>query len=406
MSSAPRFPRSQRPPADATTKATGTPGQLPRIDNPLDALFPVTDAMWASMKHEYTNGREKGQTTHVPFIDKHFTWMPGYTNVITGWPGHGKTELYYQLLLYRAVFAGKKTAIYSPENGRPQDIYDGLIHSLTGRNPDRDWARKLSLKDYALAKDFIREHFVVVSPPRGMGKTPGHILAYFEAAIAHFGVDHSLFDPWNKADHSAQVGMGGIEAYLIGVLDMCTSWAADTRQHLVITAHPKRLEGMAFGNSRAVPDGAAISGGQTWENMALVIGAVHRPNKHIEGDTSVELYWHKVKSHKLVGHPGSVGTIAPGESMPAVLVTFDWKTNRYYFNGWTPFNDPLAYEVWGGTFEEDRPAQRLLSEPVADSTPAPAPTWRSGSQLPQGEESPHQLAAEFTGRGRIVTVAR
>lgn len=390
-----KFPRSTRPPADPTTKATGTPGLLPRIDNPVDALFPLIEPMWDSMKYEYANGREKGQTTHVPSIDKHFTWMPGYTNVITGWPGHGKTEFYYQLLLYRAVFAGKKTAIYSPENGRPQDIYDGLIHSLTGRNPDRDWARKLPLHAYALAKDFIREHFVVVNPPRGMGKTPGHILAYFEAAITHFGVDHSMFDPWNKADHSAQVGMGGIEAYLIGVLDLCTSWAADTRQHLVITAHPKRLEGMAFGNARAVPDGAVISGGQTWENMAYVIGTVHRPHKHVEGDTSVELYWHKVKSHKLVGHPGSVGTAPAGET-PAVLVTFDWQTNRYYFNGWTPFNNPLAYDVWGGTYEENRPAQRPLAEPAANSAPTLAPTWRNGTELPEGED--------FTGKGRIITL--
>lgn len=396
-----KFPRSNRP-ADPTTKGLGTPGLLPHIDNPLAALFPITDEMGASMDYELEHGKEKGQTTHVPAIDKHFTWMPGYTNVITGWPGHGKTELYYQLLLYRAVFTGKKTALYSPENGRPQDIYEGLMHSLTGRNPDKDWAPRYRLtgRDNKLARDFIRDHFVVVSPPRGMGKTPGHILAYFEAAIAHFGVDHCMYDPWNKSDHSAQGSMGGIEAYLIGVLDMCTSWAAETRQHLVITAHPKRLEGMAFGNSRAVPDGAAISGGQTWENMAYVIGAVHRPHKHIEGDTSVELYWHKIKSHKLVGHPGSVGT-APAGEVPAVLVTFDWRTNRYYFNGWTPFNNPLAYEMWGGAFEEDRPAQRLLTEPAIDTTPTPAPTWRNGSELPTGE----QLTADFNPNGRIITLA-
>ena len=78
-----------------------------------------------------------------------------------------------------------------------------------------------------------------------------------------------------------------------------------------------------------------------------------------------------------------------------MLVTFDWQTNRNYFNGWTPFNSPLAYEVWGGTYEEDRPAQRLLAEPAADSTPAPAPTWRNGTELPEDED--------FTGKGRVIS---
>ena len=54
------------------------------------------------------------------------------------------------------------------------------------------------------------------------------MVRYFEAAVAKFGVSHYLLDPWNKADHSAMNGMGGIEAYLVNTLGQLPDWTVDT----------------------------------------------------------------------------------------------------------------------------------------------------------------------------------
>lgn len=305
--------------------------------DPAAALRPLNEETWQRMERDYQHGRVKGETTHLPELDEHFKWMPGYCNVWTGWPGDGKTEFIYQLLLLRAVFKRKKSAIFSPENMPEEHIYDQLIHALTSQNPDQSWRNCLPLNRYLLAKEFIRDHFIVVYPNKGMGRTPQHLLEYFEAAIATYGVSHCLLDPWNKVDHSAMNALGGYEPYLVNVLGQLTDWTVDTKQSLTITAHPKRLDGMKFGQARPIPDGTSISGGQTWENMAHVIGTVYRPYKHYPKDDplfrAVAIYLHKVKSHKLVGFPGSIGQ---GSEHPEVDLTYDWQQARYLINGVSP----------------------------------------------------------------------
>jgi hypothetical protein len=334
--------------ADPSSKGKGAAGVLPYIENPAGALQPLDDTLWGKMEHDYQHGRLKGQTTHVPALDYRFKWMPGYTNVITGWPGHGKSQLFFELLLLRAIFDGKKSAIYPAENLPAELFYDELIHTLTGKNPDRSLSvgQRLPLNEYRRAKDFIRDHIYAVAPPRGYPRTPSHMLGYFEAAIAKYGVEHCMIDPWNKCDHTAQGKMGGIEAYLIHTLGLCTDWSMDTGQCLVITAHPRRLEGMEYGKSRQVPDGSSISGGQTWENMAHIVGAVHRPNKHDEADNSLEIYIHKVKSTKLVGYPGHIGRPGPEGMMPDTRITFDRATNRYLWNDWSPLDRPIVRQLY------------------------------------------------------------
>jgi len=358
---------------DFTTPAlaTGPPADTTRPD-PGGALRPLDAATWGRMQHDYHHGRVKGETTYLPALDEHFKWMAGYCNVWTGWPGDGKTEFIYQLLLLRAVFKRKKSAIFSPENMPEEQIYDQLIHALTGQNPDRSWAGHLALNRYELAKEFVREHFIVVYPGKGMGRTPQHLLGYFEAAIAKYGVSHCLLDPWNKVDHSAMNALGGYEAYLTNVLGQLTDWTVDTKQSLTITAHPKRLDGMKYGQARPIPDGTSISGGQTWENMAHVIGTVYRPYKHLPRTDplfrAVAIYLHKIKSHKLVGFPGSIGE---GSERSDISLNYDWQQARYLLNGVSPLACATAEGFYIPAAERNAHHAVPATQPPA---PRPLPT--------------------------------
>jgi hypothetical protein len=358
---------------DPTASGLGAAGVLPRIDNPEAALQPLTPELWARMEHDYHHGREKGQSCHIPELNRYFKWMPGYTNVITGWGGHGKSQFFFELLLLRAVFDGKKSAVWPSENLPAERFYDGLIHTLTGLNPDRSWSPHLPLAEYRRATDFVREHFVVVAPPMGMPYTPAHLLAYFEAAIAKYGVEHCMLDPWNKCDHSALGRMGGIEPYLIHTLGLCTQWSQTTRQSLIITAHPKRLEDMGFGKTRPVPDGASISGGQTWENMAHYIGAVHRPYKHLEGDNRAAFYSHKVKDEKLVASTGSVGANYADNTPPSVPLIFDTVSNRYRWGHQrlNPLDSPDVRQLYTATL--DTSAEQLSADWSPNGRPVTLP---------------------------------
>jgi len=193
----------------------------------------------------------------------------------------GKTEWVYQMLLLRAVLAGKKSAIYSPENMPEEHIYNQLIHSLTGQNPDRDWRNCLPLHRYKLARDFVREHFVVVHPGRRQGRTPADLVRCFETAVAKDGVSQCLLDPWNKADHSALGIMGGYEPYLVNTLGMLTDWSIDTGQSLTITAHPRQLPDMKHGQARPIPDSSHIAGGQRYLCPSHARHHPHRQPQHL-----------------------------------------------------------------------------------------------------------------------------
>jgi hypothetical protein len=348
---------------------TGGEKLPPKID-PQSALLHLDEATWERMEHAYNYGLEKGDTCHIKELDPHFKWMKGYLNVWTGWMNEGKTEWVYQLLLLRAVLAGKKSALYSPENMPEEQIYDQLIHSLAGQNPDRDWQSCLPMARYKMARDFVREHFIVVYPRRGMGRTPKDLLGYFETAAAKFNTSHCFIDPWTKADHSAMASMGGDAPYLSHVLGDFSDWTTDTGQSLIITAHPRQLPDMKHGQARPIPDSSHVAGGQGWENIPHVAATYYRPWKHLGSSnplySEVAIYVKKVKSRKLVGVPGSIGD---GSENPDIRITYDWRTARYYINGVSPLDCRAAEECY--LPDEELRARDEMRAPLPPKQPAP-----------------------------------
>lgn len=329
-----------------TLSPNNQPDPTPKQD-PLLAIRGLDEELSARMEFYYDNPtkRPRGSTTHVDALDAHFKWMPGYTNLFTGWPGDGKSEFLRQLLLLDAVNAEEKSLCFIPEDMPEEAFYDAVIHSLTGMNPDSEVLGHLPRKYYQRARDWVREYFFVVLPPRGMGKTPGHILDIFEAARAKHGFKHYVLDPWNKCDHSGMAAAGGFQPYLVKELGAFTDWSVQNQTCLTLVAHPKG-QLRPRGEARAVPDSDGVSGGQTWDDMMHTINAVYRPQKHTQRNhPAVAFYNHKIKSHRRMGaKPGSIGE---GSENPDVLVNFDWQTARYTFNGSTPLDTPLVYSLYG-----------------------------------------------------------
>jgi len=379
---------------DPTAAGKGQGGILPTIPDAEKALVTLNEAIWEQMQQEYHNGREKGQTTHNKHLDPYFKWMPGYTNVITGWPGHGKSQLFFELLLLRAVFTGKKSVIWPSENLPAKRFYQGLVHTLTGRPTDKSQKNFLSLPEYKRAAEYVRDRIILLDPPSGMPYTPADMLAYFETAIAKYGgaqdkegIAHCMLDPWNKANHTAKQKLGGDESYLIHALGLCTKWSMDTGQSLVLTAHPRRAsEEMGYGKSRPVPTGGMISGGQTWENMAHYVGAMHRPFDFIEGNTQAAFFALKCKDERDVAKRGEIGYKADGVP-PMVPINWDPITNRYRWghDRWSPLDDEKVAKLYAAS--PAAPAPQLFTGNGAPAPPAATPPIRTSEATGTGFEA-------------------
>ena len=383
---------------DPSASSQGTAGVLPHIPDADKALVTLDEEVFKQIEYEYHHGRERGQTTNNKYLDPYFKWMPGYTNVITGWPGHGKSQLFFELLLLRAAYDGKKSVVWPSENLPPKRFFQGLIHTLTGRPADKSQANYLSLVELGRAKEFIREHFILLNPSTGMGYTPGHMLAYCEAAIAKYGgaekkkggIAHCMLDPWNKQDHTAKVKLGGDESYLMHTVGLCTKWSQDTNQALVLTAHPKRT----------APIWILVKRGQCRTGLVLAAGRYGRICLTISVPCSGPSSTYPAIRRRLstptsarmsATWPSSAPWAAMGPMAPRRWVPIHWDeiTNRYRWGRerWSPLDDELVQAIYKSP--QAAPAPQLFTgngQPAAAS-PAAAPPLRTAAPAGAGFEA-------------------
>jgi predicted ATP-binding protein involved in virulence len=54
---------------------------------------------------------------HAERSEQRFSFHPGYTTIITGIPGHGKSELLDQMLLQISIDYNLKGGFFTPETG-------------------------------------------------------------------------------------------------------------------------------------------------------------------------------------------------------------------------------------------------------------------------------------------------
>jgi hypothetical protein len=347
----------------------------PKID-PLESVLGLDAPTEAQMLAFYDDpaSRPKGETTHIEALDPIFKWVPGWVNVKTAFAGVGKGEFTRQELLLRAALAGKKSLGWVPEDMPREAYYDALIHSLTGQDPNPESLNPLSRARYVKAMEWVREHFYVVQPVKGQGKTPAHLLDIFEAARVKLNISHFAIDPWHKLDHSEQRA-GGEVAYLNRELDRVTTWTQEAQVYLTVTRNPKRIN-RAPNEAWPVPDSDHLSGGEAWNDFAGTITAYDRPNRHAKGgDPAFAIYTRKIKNHRRANaKPGSIGE---GSENPDVLVEFDWKTGRYLFNGVAPLAHPTITKIYAPELVD------ASGSPVQPATPRPLPASTFEDEAPR-----------------------
>lgn len=293
----------------------------------------ATEAMKITFKH----GKKRGETTRFRAIDPHFTWKKGFVNCWTGYPNHGKSELFLQLALAKSMHDNWKWVVFCPENmsvdqnGQlsADELFDTLIHAYIGKTTDPARESQMSLEEYERGIDFIDEHFTVVYPIEI--PTPGLVLKYFQHVLNIEKIDGCLIDPWNKLIHNYS---GLLDEYLAARFAEVKYFAVKNFISFNIVEHPKGGIQKNQDGSLPVPDAFSLRGGAMWNNAMDCILSAYRPKYHIDkADQSVEFHSHKIRNQKLVGVPGMVP------------LTFDRKTNRYYDElGYTPLNHIVVKE--------------------------------------------------------------
>lgn len=233
-------------------------------------------------------------------------WRPGFEewesklllaprtlSVVTGHPGHGKTQLWQQIWFQVSRQYSVPIAIASFETRAKPHIRRQLRTLLSGK-----LEKDMSAEEVAKADAWIDDRylFMVHNEER---PTLDWLLDRAEIAIVRHGARVIQLDPWNRLDEGREARESETD-YIRRCLRAVHSFAHDMNCHVQIIAHPAKMGGERRGNAPELED---ISGSKHWDNMVDQGFVVHRPEVYDNGQVKTEtLLLHKKARFSELGH--------------------------------------------------------------------------------------------------------
>lgn len=234
----------------------------------------------------------KGLSTGWPSLDEVFRLNQSYLHVVTGIPGHGKSEVLDGIAVNTAVLHEWKWLYYSPENYPTHKHLMKLCEKYIGKHKSRITKDEL-LEAWLWAAD----HFTWLYPKEG--ETDLDSLLSLVDSAGEF--DAVVFDPWGEIDSTPYAHLSETE-YIKQSLSKVRRFARQRKQAFFIVAHPTKLMKDKDGQY-PVPDGYSISGSAHWRNLSDMLITVHRDDPFKD---QASIYVGKVKQKDFGKAPSKV----------------------------------------------------------------------------------------------------
>lgn len=258
----------------------------------LNPIITVSDMRDDLFKEWAEKTSRKGLSTGWPSLDEVFRLNPSYLHVVTGIPGHGKSEVMDGLAVNTAVLHDWKWLFYSPENYPTHKHLMKLIEKYVGKHKSRMTKDEL-LEGWLWAAD----HFTWLYPKEGETDLDS-LLSLVDVAGEFNAV---VFDPWGEIDSTPYAHLSETE-YIKQSLSKVRRFARQRKLAFFIVAHPTKLMKDRDGQY-PVPDGYSISGSAHWRNLSDMLITIHRDNPMID---QASVYVGKVKQKDYGKAPSKV----------------------------------------------------------------------------------------------------
>lgn len=291
---------------------------------PLTGVYSVDDH-WQDVEDILKNGFPKGWKLRGK-LGELVSIHPGYTTVVTGIPGHGKSELIDQILIQMSIDYNLKGGFFTPENWPTALHIMKHIEKLMGKS-----AFKCTDGERKKAKVFLSDRFYWIYPEDGYSLDT--ILDKVRQAVLKYGIQWFVMDPWNKLEHKRN-GMSETD-YISSCLDKISIFNKKNGTHCFIIAHPTKMKFNESTGKYEIPGLYDINGSANWYNKAD-IGLSMYKNENFKNT----LYVQKVK-FKFWGGVGQVD------------FTWNFENGRY-----DEYGQDLTYWV-----KESKPTMIDFTEP-------------------------------------------
>lgn len=265
---------------------------------PVEGVYTASSFVDAIVRR-YDGEHPKGASTGWPTVDPHYTVLTGEWTLITGIPGHGKSEWLDALMVNLARLSGWRFGVFSPENFPLEYHAEKLMEKYIGKPFADGPTERMNANDLDRAISFVNNHFHFQMPEHPTLET---LLEQASALVAQHGIRGLVMDPWNEIEHSPESGQSETQ-YISDALSRIRRFARDKGVHVWIVAHPAKLYKEKDSGDYPVPTPYDVSGSAHWRNKADNCITVYR---HLQDDNKpVEIHVQKVRK-KYVGKIGMV----------------------------------------------------------------------------------------------------
>lgn len=228
-----------------------------------------------------------GKSTGWKNMDPFFRVALGQLTAITGFPGHGKSEIVDDIAVNMAITQGWRTAFLSPENFPNRRHVRKLAEKMA-----RQRARNMGRAKYMQTVNEPMTQFFEFLELGDDGANLFEVLA----VVKEMKVDMLVIDPWNHLEINLPRNMLETD-YIKLALKYAQRFARLTNRHVFIVAHPAKPPKDKEGK-RMKPSAYDLAGSAHWFNLCDNILMAYRNAE----DT--ELCSLKVKFQPENGIPG------------------------------------------------------------------------------------------------------
>lgn len=281
---------------------------------PIEGTCEVLSLLPEVMQH-YKGEVQRGMPTGWSCMDGHYTVLAGEWTLVTGIPGHGKSEWLDALAVNLANEHGWTFGVFSPENHPPAYHTIKLLEKQVGRPFYDGPTERINKDELAAAMEFIDAHFTYMMPER---PTLDTLLEQAGRLVTRKGIKGLIIDPWNEIEHefsNRETETQYISTALSKIRRFC--WTHGV--HTWVVAHPAKLYKDKDATEYPVPTPYDVAGSAHWRNKADNCIAVYRSMQ--DGPQPVDIHIQKIRK-KTVGKVGMV------------QLRYDRLTGRYHpWNG-------------------------------------------------------------------------
>lgn len=232
---------------------------------PVRGIFDIDDVE-DKLDELYHKGLRRGYSTGFDTVDQFYTVVPGQWTVMTGIPGHGKSNFLDGVMVNLAKHHDWRFGIFSPENQPIQRHFAGIMEKYFEAPFDLGKPGRISEEQLEDGKKWLKKHFSVILPHEDDSWSVDGVLELAKVLVYRKGMRGLVIDPWNELDHSRPGNQTETE-YVSSVLTKLRQFARNFDVHVWLVAHPAKLYKDKDGKY-PVPTPYDISGSAHYRNKA------------------------------------------------------------------------------------------------------------------------------------------